>query len=91
MELVDAYAQAVAIRTLQQHAATTTNDAILILPPPERQAVAKAISSEFAASDNLAITARGVVERWDTPLWKDVPATAVYVNALRNALVDYTS
>jgi len=34
----------------------------------------------------LIEAARAVVERWDTPLWKDVPATAVYINALRTAL-----
>lgn len=30
--------------------------------------------------------AQGVVDRWDTPLWKDVPATAHYIAALREAL-----
>lgn len=34
----------------------------------------------------LESAARAVVERWDTPLWKDVPATAEYINALRRAL-----
>lgn len=27
-----------------------------------------------------------LVERWDTPLWKDVPSTAEYVNDLRKAI-----
>lgn len=27
-----------------------------------------------------------VVERWDTPLWKDAPATAKYIKRLRTAL-----
>ena len=27
-----------------------------------------------------------VVKRWETPLWKDVPATAQYIYALRDAL-----
>ena len=30
--------------------------------------------------------AQAVVDRWDTPLWKDVPATAEYINKLREAL-----
>ena len=30
--------------------------------------------------------AEAVVERWDTPLWKDAPATAGYINALRAAV-----
>ena len=34
----------------------------------------------------LRLAAQAVVDRWDTPLWKDVPATAVYINALRKEL-----
>lgn len=34
----------------------------------------------------LREAAQAVVERWDTPLWKDVPATAVYIADLRAAL-----
>jgi hypothetical protein len=35
---------------------------------------------------NLRKAAQAVVERWDTPSWKDVPATAIYIEALRQAL-----
>lgn len=34
----------------------------------------------------LREAAQAVVERWDTPLWKDVPATAGYIANLRAAL-----
>ena len=34
----------------------------------------------------LRKAAQAVVDRWDTPLWKDVPATAEYINKLREAL-----
>lgn len=34
----------------------------------------------------LKAAAQAVVARWDTPLWKDVPATAEYINALRKVL-----
>lgn len=34
----------------------------------------------------LRKAAQAVVDRWDTPLWKDVPATAVYIADLRAAL-----
>ena len=37
-------------------------------------------------SDTLRAAAQAVVERWDTPLWKDVPATAEYIGRLRAAL-----
>lgn len=30
----------------------------------------------------LYAAAQEVVDRWGTPLWKDVPATAEYINAL---------
>lgn len=36
--------------------------------------------------DALEAAGQAVVDRWDTPLWKDVPATAEYINALRAAL-----
>ena len=29
-----------------------------------------------------------VVDRWDTPSWKDTKSTAEYINALRNHLKD---
>lgn len=35
---------------------------------------------------DLRAAAQALVDRWDTPLWKDVPATAEYINALRAAL-----
>jgi hypothetical protein len=34
----------------------------------------------------LRKAAQAVVDRWDTPSWKDVPATAIYIEALRQAL-----
>jgi hypothetical protein len=30
-----------------------------------------------------------VVDRWDTPLWKDTKSTAEYINALRNHLTKW--
>lgn len=37
-------------------------------------------------NQELIDAAKAVVERWDTPLWKDVPHTAEYIHRLRNAL-----
>ena len=36
---------------------------------------------------NLRRSAQALVDRWDTPLWMDVPHTAKYIDALRAALV----
>lgn len=44
------------------------------------------IKTVEAERDALREAAIAVVQRWDTPLWKDVPATAGYINRLRNAL-----
>lgn len=41
---------------------------------------------EVPASGKLVNAARAMVKRWDTLLWKDVPATAEYLNKLRNEL-----
>ena len=38
--------------------------------------------------EKLVQLAKAVVDRWDTPLWKDVPHTAEYINELRNHLKD---
>jgi hypothetical protein len=34
----------------------------------------------------LRQAAQAVIDRWDSPAWKDVPATAVYIADLRTAL-----
>jgi len=36
--------------------------------------------------DKLRTAAQAVIDRWETPLWKDAPATAEYIAALRDAL-----
>jgi hypothetical protein len=38
------------------------------------------------ADEVLIEAAMAVVERWETPLWKDAPATAEYIYKLRDAL-----
>jgi hypothetical protein len=38
------------------------------------------------ADEVLIEAAKAVVERWETPLWKDAPATAGYIYRLRDAL-----
>ena len=39
-----------------------------------------------AEIERLRTAAQAVVDRWGTPLWKDAPATAGYINRLRDAL-----
>lgn len=43
-------------------------------------------------SQNRAVldAAQAVIDRWETPLWKDVPATAGYIHALRDAIAAST-
>lgn len=38
------------------------------------------------ALESLREAAQAVVNRWDTPLWKDVPAPAEFINKLRAEL-----
>lgn len=40
----------------------------------------------LAHRDELIAKARALLERWDSPLWKDLPATATYIEALRKAV-----
>lgn len=43
-----------------------------------------------ATAPELLEAAQAVVARWDTPLWKDAPATAESINALRAAIAKAT-
>ena len=36
--------------------------------------------------NELIAAAQAVIDRWDTPLWKDAPATAEYIARLRKAV-----
>lgn len=40
----------------------------------------------IATAPELLEAAQAVVERWDTPNWKDVPGTATFINALRKSI-----
>ena len=39
----------------------------------------------------LVEAAQALVDRWDTPLWKDVPHTGAFIGRLRKALSPYTT
>ncbi len=41
---------------------------------------------DAAHVQQLRDAAQAVIDRWDTPLWKDVPATAEYIGRLRKAM-----
>lgn len=51
---------------------------------------AKANARLIAAAPELLSAAIAVVERWDSPTWKDQPHTAEYINALRAAIAKAT-
>lgn len=39
-------------------------------------------------TDRLHRAAKALIERWDSPLWKDLPATGEFIEELRQALAD---
>lgn len=39
--------------------------------------------------DNMAEAARAVIDRWDTPNWRDVAPTAGFINNLRKIVAAY--
>lgn len=57
---------------------------VLIYASDLRNLLAAALQPE--ADEALRTAAQAVVDRWDTPLWKDVPSTAEYIGRLRVAL-----
>lgn len=44
---------------------------------------ALATARKMAAAERMLAAAEAVVDRWDTPLCKDLPHTATYINQLR--------
>jgi hypothetical protein len=42
----------------------------------------------FAAHD-LLTASQALVDRWDTPLWKDAMHTAIFIEVLRDAVQKY--
>lgn len=44
----------------------------------------------IAAAPDILAAAIAVIERWDTPKWKDAPATANYIYALRQSVAKAT-
>jgi FtsZ-binding cell division protein ZapB len=51
-----------------------------------RDAMQTEIDELRAENTKLRAAAIAVIDRWDTPHWKDVPATAEYIGRLRAAL-----
>ena len=47
---------------------------------------AKTMQEFMRENRKLREAAQAVIDRWDTPHWKDVPATAEYIGRLRAAL-----
>jgi hypothetical protein len=40
-------------------------------------------------TQQLLAAAEAVIKRWDTPNWKDVEPTAVFINELRKAVAQF--
>lgn len=51
-----------------------------------RALVSTILRVESQRVDTLRQAAQAVVDRWETPLWKDAPHTATFIHALRDAL-----
>jgi hypothetical protein len=57
---------------------------------PDRERAASLVASEDTKrldwEHELIAAAQAVIERWDTPLWKDAPHTAIFINRMREAI-----
>jgi len=87
-------ALAVPAPTQAQHLKAASQQALTVLRgclehPDAGDAISAlqhAIAQPAKPATALTEAAQAVVARWDTPLWKDVPATGGFINALRDAL-----
>lgn len=53
------------------------------------ETIRSALTDDPERVEKLIEAARAVIARWDTPAWKDAPATAVFINELHAALKAY--
>jgi hypothetical protein len=53
---------------------------------PDGPEAADTLERQAAEMERLRRAAQAVIDRWETPHWKDVPATAVFIGNLRAAL-----
>ncbi len=65
-------------------AASNATDILQILDALESRGPASVV-----VDAPLIAAARAVINRWDTPLWKDVGPTADCINALRRCLAEH--
>ena len=70
----DKRAEAAELASIQRNAVTVPADKLAEL---QRKA---------GMVDDLVEVLEDIIERWDTPLWKDVPHTAEYIDAARFVL-----
>ena len=68
------------------HRAIATFQAELMRVEKERDRLAMVHAERTVERDRLRKVSQAVVDRWNTPLWKDVSGTAEYINALRREL-----
>ena len=54
----------------------------------EQSLLANRLEEAQARIAQLEEAAKAVIARWETPLWKDVPHTANFIHALRDAVVN---
>lgn len=52
-------------------------------------AACREIERKDAAIAELVAAGRAVVDRWDSPLWKDLPHTGEFIAKLRDAIAKY--
>jgi len=53
---------------------------------PEIDALNAKVEMLNVRNSMIVATSEALIYRWDTPLWKDAPATAIFINELRNSV-----
>jgi hypothetical protein len=58
-------------------------------PIPSGKAQRDALRDKHFAAHDLLTASQALVDRWDTPLWKDAMHTAIFIEVLRDAVQKY--
>lgn len=78
------------IERLRQHALPDQHDEREVLHAPLLRDAADEIDLLMEQMDSLLAAAQAVVDRWDSPLWANLPHTGEFIARLRTAIVKAT-
>lgn len=73
-------------RTDAARSIQTLPQAMGYVPAEKMEEIERELAETRAQRDRLVKAGKALVDRWETPFWKDVPATAKFIRSLADAI-----